>query len=359
MLPRNELVEALDDAFSLQDFDTMLSEHLGKDRERIIAPATPMSKPAIIASVVIEADTNHWALDLIRAARKANPGNPKLQAFVAQYPEWDPDKQPVQVNPFESVFMRGGRLFLKRKELRERLREIGVNDNSRVLAISGDRDTGKTYSHDFLHFILENYAGWAGTPQRVIYVDMDACVFEPEDLARVIGKMIGFDNDFNERTMPPDKGEQAPRRIPALIEWLGTKMVNPRSPASWIVLDGFRVRIHPSATHDLIRAIIDAVDLGWKNTRLLLLNYEKHLDLDVIPYILMEDIQPIQRADIEEFFKSVYAKSGRVAGPETLKQTVDSVFLQVQQQQVKYPEKSYFTILSSGLTLAAKQLLRK
>jgi hypothetical protein len=184
---------------------------------------------------------------------------------------------------------------------------------------------------------------------------MDKCVFEAEDLARVIGERIGLDA----ATLPPDKGEQAPRRVPALIEWLGMKILKLPCPVWWIVLDGFRVQVHPGATHDLIRALIDAVDRDWQQTRLLLLNYEKFLGLDVVPYILVERIQPIERADIEGFFESVYTKSGRALGPNIIKNTVDDVFLQVQQEQTKNPEKSYFTLLSRGLSLAAKQLLGK
>ena len=250
--------------------------------------------------------------------------------------------------------MRGRRVFLKRDRFREALQEIGAQENSRVLAIDGDRGTGKTYSREFLNFIRENDPTWAGRDQRIIFIDMDDCAFDPERLAEVIGFRLGLDK----KTMPSDTGEQAPRRVPALIEWLTDGIQRSAVELWWIILDGFRVQVHPKSTHDLIRALIDATDRDWDRARLLLINYEKFLDMDVLVHILSEKIQPIERRDIENFFKRVYDMSGKSWDASTISETVDEVLTQVEAQVKGSGSATRLSILSTGLTNAAKGLLR-
>jgi Effector-associated domain 1 len=354
-LPRNDLVDALVNAFTLNSFDQMLDIKVQRNRERIIVATERISFDDIIKTVVIKADQDRWALDLIRGALSANPGNLELRKFVARYPEWDPTVNPAPApgSYYHEVFMRGRRVFLKRDRFREALREIGAPGKSRVLAINGDRDTGKTYSREFLNFIRENDPTWAGRDQRIIFIDMDKCAFDPENLAEVIGCRLGLDK----QAMPSDKGEQAPRRIPSLIEWLTDGIQRSAVERWWIILDGFRVQIHPNATHDLIRALIDATDRDWDRARLLLVNYEKFLDSGILVYILSEKIEPIERPDIENFFKRVYEKSGKSWDATTISQTVDEVLAQVEAQAKGREMATRLGILSAGLTNAANSLL--
>jgi hypothetical protein len=163
---------------------------------------------------------------------------------------------------------------------------------------------------------------------------------------------------LDERTVPPNKGEQAARRIPDLIDWLN-KGIEKKGIVWWLVLDGFRVQVQPGATHDLIRALIDTTDTQWSDeVRLILLDYGEHLDLDTTLYILCERIAPIERKDVEEFFEHVYAKSRKTWKPEDIRQTVDDLYAQVEGEVTKRGPEARLQVLSTGLTRAAKNLLR-
>lgn len=381
-LPRKELVDALVSAFDSQTFDRMLSDHLNIRRERLVTTAGA-GLDQIVSKVVQIADERGWAIDLIRAALTANPNNPNMAKFIAWNRAYDPANQPAILQScFLSVLMRSNRVFLRRDEFRDRLQEIGAPMAPRVLAIDGDRFTGKTYSRDFLTYLQENERTWAGVKHVIHYIDMDTGVFEPEDLTRVIGRRLGL----NTSQIPPDKGEQASRRIPDLVDWLVVGFEqNKEANFWWLVLDGFRNMKHPAATHDLIRALIEAVEhMDNNKVRLILLNYYNFLDLDTLPYILTETIEPIDvQKDVPQFFRHVYTLSKRSFTDADIDQTVDEVLKQAEaelarrvederkklldsklpetkvNEEVVQREKEYrMKVLSTGLTKAAAKLLK-
>lgn len=355
-LPRQELVDALIQAFDAITFDRMLSDHLSVRRERLVAGTALISFDEIVSRIVQIADERRWVIDLIRAALTAKSGSPALLAFVARNAAYDPQHQPAgRQNCFFSVFMRARRVFLKRDEFRDKLQKIGSPNESRVMAIDGERFTGKTYSRDFLGFLRENEPAWAGTNHQVQYVNMDDRVFEPEELARVIGTRLGLDPT----RMPPDKGEQAARRIPDLVNWLIVGFQKPEVDIWWLILDGFRIQVQPPATHDLIRALIDMVDHEIDKVRLILLNYGKHLDLDTSVYILTENIEPIdEEKDVPTFFRHVYTLSQKAFTDADIDQTVTNVLKQVDKEIAKRGPEERMKLLSLGLTKAASELLK-
>ena len=355
-LPRKELVDALVAAFDVNTFDAMLSDHLNIRRDRLIAGTGLVGFDDIVSKIVQIADERRWVIELVRAALTANPGNLDLRTFLARNAAYDPAKQPQSPqNCFLSAFMRARRVFLKRDAFRDRLQKIGTPTESRVLAIDGERFTGKTYSRDFLSFLQQNEPAWAGTRHQVHYIDMDKGVFEPEDLARVIGSRLGL----APATIPPDKGEQAARRIPDLIDWMVVGFQHAPADCWWLVIDGFRVMVHPTATHDLIRALIDAVEHDVDNIRLILLNYKDFLDIDTSTYILTEKIDPIdEQKDVPQFFRHVYTLSKKSFTDADIEQTVGNVLKQLEAEVAKRGKEERMKLLSLGLTKAAGELLK-
>lgn len=354
IVPRRELIDALKSTFSVSELDNMLATRLNRNREWIIAGVANTTFEDIVTAVVLKAEQRGWVRDLVRGALEASPTSPRLRALIQNYPQLDPATAQPALETYRSMFLRGQRVFLKRDDFREALQIIGHQNQSRVIAIDGDRGFGKTYSKEFLYFLRDNEPTWLGTNQQIIYVYLDQAVFQPEDLARVIGRRFGL----QDATLPPGKGEQAPRRIPDLIDWLTGGLQASAVDMFWLVLDGFRVQVQPDATHDLIRALIDATDRDWGRVRLLLLNYGKHLDLDTGVYILSETIKPIERTDVEDFFAHVYSESKKHWEPADIKQTVDNLFSQVEAEVANRGPDVRTQLLSVGMTRAAKNLLR-
>jgi hypothetical protein len=354
-LPRTELVEALLDAFTtIGEFDRMLEERLNVRRILIIAGTGGESATDIVAKVVAAYDSKNNGLNLIRAALASKQTNPKLLQFVATYPEWNPAKLAVPLDPFATVIMRGYRVFLRRHQYRKALQAIGNHNNSRVLAIDGGRCSGKTYSRDFLNYLVEIYPPWAGN--QLVMVDLDKATYDSVSLAKAIGAQLPLDDD----PLGGNKHEQAARRLPDLISWIGKGIKKPNVNVWWIVLDGFRLQVHPDETHDLIRSMMDMADNQWGNRiRLILLNYSQFLDEDVKQVIIQESIDPVERKDVDEFFRCVYAQAGQDPDEADLAATVDDVMAQVDEETKRRGggECTYLRVLSIGLTKAARKLL--
>lgn len=358
MLPRQPLVAALLDAFDTAGFDAMLSTQLNMSRQHIIAGTGGEGLDDLVAKVVAYYDVRYGAINLIRGALAANPMAAKLNEFITTYPEWDPAKHAAPGDPLATLIIRGYRVFLKRVEFREILRNFGVPPNSRVLAIDGDRFTGKTYSQYFLHYMFETHPAWAASKNQAGCIDLDSYSnpLSPEELAYEIGKQLSLDPA---NKPPPSKGEQDPRRIPDLIDWLRKQVKTGPFDVSWIVLDGFRTKVQPTATHDLIRALMNAVDgdSDWARARLLLINYKTFIDSDIADFISAETISPIDRPDVEEFFHAVYGLTKKNVQPEQVTQTVNDVWGQAEKEMERRGEGPFLKYLNSGLSRAARKLL--
>jgi hypothetical protein len=118
--------------------------------------------------------------------------------------------------------------------------------------------------------------------------------------------------------------------------------------------------VHPDETHDLIRCMMDMANNQWGNrVRLILLNYSQFLDEDLKQVIIQESIDPVERKDVEEFFRCVYTQAGQEPDDANIAEAVDDVMARVDEETKRRGggECTYLKVLSIGLTKAAKKLL--
>jgi hypothetical protein len=85
------LRDALCDAFDYNGFREMLRLRLDKSLEHLSAPGRLST---VVFNVIETAEREGWLADLVRAARTANSGNPKLKQFVAEHPGMLPPPPP-------------------------------------------------------------------------------------------------------------------------------------------------------------------------------------------------------------------------------------------------------------------------
>lgn len=347
-----ELREALIDAFSIVTFDTMLND-LGQPRERIIGD--PAGKDDIVQKVIGTADRDGWIHKLVAGAVDANPQAPLLLQFIAKYPTLDPTKPPPPPEDYyRTMFLVGHRVFLHRKGLRDQLKNLGVETNSRVLVVTGPRVSGKTYSRDFIYYVLDRDPNHLRQKQQRVYLDLDDYAAGPGDLAKRIGMRLGIKQE-----MPAAKGEQDSRWVPELFDWIVAGIAADPADVVWIVLDGFRVQKLPSDTHDLIARLVDEADANAK-LRMVLLNYE--LPEHLAAYPLKEEIEPITRDHIEAFVRHMYervqAKTGKAFTDDQVKGTVTTVLNQVDKLIVEHPEEKerWLAHVSRALSVTTQKL---
>ncbi len=353
-IQKQELCAALFSAFPvLTDFDLMLRTRVNQRRERIAPNA---ATPVVIAAVVDTAEFEFWTPNLIAGAVDMNKGNPDLQAFIARYPNLNPANAQAQpVNHYDTTFFVARRVFLRRPDIRKLLSKLG-GMNTRVLRVNGDRGTGKSYSKDFIGYLLQFDPARQTEQNRLEYVDLDKNVSDLKSLALKIGGAL----DLSPQTLPPrstSDPEQDSRWVQDLYSWLVKGVKGGTHDVWWLVLDGF-VQTLPSEALDLIDMLGNFADNETTRLRLILLNYPRSNSL---PFSFSEYIEKpvLKREDVEQFVEGIYAKSGKKAPPDVVTQTVDGILQLVKQELAKPPAEPHdeLRVLSLALTRTAQKLL--
>jgi hypothetical protein len=352
------LYKALHGVFKLDDFDAML-QFMGRPRTDVVAGGT-LSVPNIILMVMGDANKLGWILELIEAAAAFYPTYrntltpPAITDFIAAYPRLDPAaKPPPEPDPYETLVMRGGRVFIARNDLRQKLRVIGTGVFSRVLVVNGSKCSGKTYSWYFLNHIKERNGVQS---EKVVYVDLDREVNKPEDFVTAIGRPLGL------QTIPARTSEQDARGwVPAVSEWVRAgvqaKKQNEGIQTWWFILDGFADKTHESTIYDLILMLATRADLDMQELRLLLLNYGQRLGGQHM-FVNEEKISEIGEQEVLGFLKEANRKAGSQVTDEKLKAETKAVFAQVAAGMAENtaPEQERLYYISMEVTRKARQL---
>jgi hypothetical protein len=147
-----DLYNALHDDFTPDSLKRMLLEHANRSLEGIVSSVHPY--PKIVEDLLKRAELERWTWDLIRAALAANPGSQKLQNFIKKYPFYSPAKPPATIDPYRTPFVLAKQVLIDREELRAALEELQKNDGPRVLVVTGERGSGKTYSCELVYVLL-------------------------------------------------------------------------------------------------------------------------------------------------------------------------------------------------------------
>jgi hypothetical protein len=355
-IQRQQLASSLFSAFPTLDLlDPMLAS-INQQRLRIHT-GLGIGMPGVIAEVVRYAEDEYWTTNLISAAVANGGANPALRQFLQDNPTLEPDApQPAPVDHFSSQFLVGRRLFLCRPKLRTTLKDLGQGTNSRVLVVTGPRGGGKTYSKDFIGYLLQVEPRFVTSPNVIRYLLLDQYV----DTLAVLASRLGGAFRLQASQIPPrppEDKEQDSRWMPEILVWLQNAIQADPKITWWLVLDGFQAL--PQSGLDLIDSLINYADLGTTNLRLILLNYPQ-ARIDALPLQYQEDIPSatLDPKDVEDFIRRVYLLSGKEADDALVNQTATKVFDKVSEELAKDPLPSrHLALLNLWLGKTARALL--
>ncbi len=354
---RTQLANALFSAFpSLDQLDPMLAS-INQQRLRIHT-GLGIGVPGVIAEVVRYAEDEYWTPNLIAAAVRSGQANPTLRQFLQDNPTLEPDAAPPPpVDHFGSQFLIGRRLFLCRPKLRASLKDFGQGTNSRVLVVTGPKGAGKTYSRDFIGYLLQVEPRFMSANNVIRYQLLDQYV----DSLKVLAGRLGGAFGLRAEQIPPrpeEDKEQDSRWMPEILVWLQNAIQADPRITWWLILDGFQAL--PQAGLDLIDSLINYADLGTTNLRLVLLNYPQ-ARIDALPLQYQEEISSatLDPKDVEAFIEKVYALSGKDADPAVVSETTTKVFNKVAEELAKDPAlpSRHLALLNLWLGKTAKALL--
>ena len=346
---RTDFLFALNNDFNLGTFTLMLSEKLNRKLENEIVP-TGLSYPQILEIVVQKAIQEGWIFGLLDGALAANPTGLNLKNFVARYPDLDPAKGPPPAIDYVMAHtLRARRFFIDRKDLRAALKELRSPDGSRVLVVTGDRVSGKSYTSELINFLSDR------TPNhKAIFADLDRYLFDSLRLTETIGQQMGMEI----ATIPKQYDEQKTRWAARLSDWIMALVVKPGNITYWFVFDGFREQPLLADTRDLIEELALRAESNVSQCRIVLLNYTEVLPIQINDYVRREQITPIGRAELCEFFDQVNADFKGAHTSADLTSKVDVLLAQVDEAIATNPEAGVerLRLLSRAVSETAKIL---
>ncbi|HEX5601081.1 MAG TPA: hypothetical protein VFX63_00980, partial [Pyrinomonadaceae bacterium] len=216
-----------------------------------------------------------------------------------------------------------------RKDLRAALKELRSANGPRVLVVTGERVSGKSYTNELIAFLGER------TPKnKTIYMNLDKYVYEAPNLTEMIGLQMGMDTT----KIPQQQDEQKARWVQRLVGWILNRIVNPGDTTYWFVFDGFREQTLLPETKDWIDELAVQAETNVPQCRVVLLNYQETLPFQISDYISREEIKPIGREELIEFFGLLNVDHKGNYSPEDLSSKVDLVLAKVDAAIAVKPE---------------------
>ncbi len=243
------------------------------------------------------------------------------------------------VDYFESNVLRAGRVFIGRVSLKDKLRRLALPDGPRVLLVNGPRGSGKSYTSQFIFDLTANLPG-----NRAVYIQLEESLYYTAmDLASDIAVRMGLSPE----SMPGESHtETRAWSIRRLANWLIAETMRNRSVVWWLVIDGFQdVRLEPEL-NDFILELVSRTETSGEQLRIVLLGYTGSMPAQISKLVLREDLQPLERKDIEEFL----ILKRRWNFPE-IREIVDHIFERVDKQLEgsKDPERDRLHLLNRAV----------
>jgi hypothetical protein len=323
-----DLYNALHDDFTPDSLKRMLLEHANRRLDDIVSSASPY--PEIVEEVLKRAELDRWTWDLIRAAIAANPGSQKLDEFIRKYPFYSPAKPPPAIDPYRTPFVLAKQVLIDREELRAALEELQKSDGPRVLVVTGERASGKTYSCELVYYLANDF-----NPAHVaVYVDLDKDVREPDALAETIVRQMGREVG----KIPDRERDQKMRYALRLCDWITTHVRSAGPATYWLVFDGFRERIVLTETKELIEDLAVRAQTTLRQCRIVLLNYTDILPPQIKNAAGKEHIKRIERTELVQFFEQVNEMHANKYTSLELEGKVDVIIQEVEDAIAAFPE---------------------
>jgi hypothetical protein len=257
-------------------------------------------------SLIEWADARGRLLELLDELAADRPGNTLLAgavknaraslALTAAADWYSPPE-----DPFATCFVKGGRAFIDRKELRASLRKVHGGDAS-TLVVTGEPLSGKSYSLRFVAHIADVYS------YRVARVNLRemGTGFGPGDLAAAIVREMG--RSARIKNLPPQDAQVS--RWTAELRSFITGEIRDSGSTWWIVIDGIDPDVVPGDTLQLIKKLVVTADEFMEPMRIVLLDCVEPLPAEVDPYAEKEEIPAIEVEMLHDFFTELARHRG-------------------------------------------------
>jgi hypothetical protein len=294
----------------------LILRKIGRRLDGLVSPGTP---PALAAAQIVRAAAAEgWLNQLLSAAALSRSKDREIAVLVRDVRESQPA---VAGDPYETLVLPSGRLFLGRQPFRTALRELSASSVSRILRVDGTPGSGKSHS-----CLLLNYLAQAlGTFMAASFNLDPLATPDPGSVARGLLILLGGDP----ATLPDRETARSFRQWTGdLADRVEVEILRAGRPA-WLVFDGLDNSALAVDVLDLIVHFALRAASGSGLLRVVMLGGLPLLPPSLESQTMREVIRPIVREDVAACANDFAARHHLEIRQADVQTAVGRIFAQV------------------------------
>jgi hypothetical protein len=315
------LLAAMLGAFAtMDDLELFAALHLSLN----INEFTDRRKDIATLRLVQWAEQHGCESDLLAALRTARGGNPILMAAVdaceralnlTESISEEAIAEEAKPDPVQTCILRGRAPLFNRGKLRTHVAELLSNEGHNVLVVQGRSGSGRSHSLQFIVHVRAHLETFLLVPVDLEQYPVDA---EPRDIVADMTDQLGVKLNVT----APDG--QAARSNRSLVSTFVNCVEGQELPV-WVVVDGYD---HMKARREIVELMAELADRAERTClklRVILLGWDERLPPKLAVHVLHEEIEPITREVLEEFFTVYLRHQKQPRSPEGVRRAVELV----------------------------------
>ncbi len=288
-----------------------ISAFLGYMEQSIEAITLGRDLKAVSRDVVAAAGTQGWLVSLVERMHAEKPENEEVGAV------WADVQRPLGANgrPWEEHVLRRRRLFVDRKDLRQAVSLLKMQDGATALLVDGPPCVGKSYSTELLTHV-------ADATQQFRFHAFDPAV-EPLDLAfDIISRIGGTPKDRRDEM----RETTLDRVVTRLVDWIGSEIERLGKPR-WLFFDACRRPSVPQRTRELILGLMKRADSELRHyLRVIAVDFPEAIPADIAPGVERETVAAIDQLHLEQVIKARAGARQKSLGEAPMKDAIARIW---------------------------------
>ncbi|MFF7445559.1 MULTISPECIES: effector-associated domain EAD1-containing protein [unclassified Streptomyces] len=232
------------------------------------------------------------------------------------------ETSPAEADPCTAYLVSNRqRAFFNRLKFRTALHHMVEGAGGRVLAVEGERQSGRTHSWYLIAHVLDSHRV---NSRRIRMRDYYSPV-EVADIAATLKELFGWNITLDLNTSEDSQSRSLVNQIQHLLnEEHRTSQV---LTGHWLVIDDSQsVRFTEPALRALIRLVTAVIEEEMADRlRIVLLAYDGWLPADLRPYVTHEQFAPLTGKDLHDYVRAVAKEAGSPVDSEQADQLVNEL----------------------------------
>lgn len=290
----------------------------GKLEQILVAPPVETALARVVVAGTLDseyfqlvqaANEEGWIDRLLEGLRAADGVNPALKAMIVGFAGLRP---PASVPPYMELLL-DGTPFVNQHPLRHALASMTQPNGPKVLQVTGQRSSGKTYSQ----YLIAHVGRRMGAE---VYL---APAIEATTTAREVVEDVAMNMDIGTPPLAVDAPQDS-TAVTRMVRWLaaeGRKLTRDW----WLVFDGFDGQQVDDSVLMLMHGLAQTVGLGQPDRiRLFLLAWDRAISGPPPGRVFEQHLLAFERSHVKEFLDDLVRQ---FAMPEGMSSTDDILTL--------------------------------